>query len=62
MCWRRMDISWNDHGRDKDVLHRVKAERNILHIKRRKVNCIGHVLCRKDRGNDRSERKTRKKM
>jgi hypothetical protein len=29
------------------VLHRVKVERNILHtIKRRKANCIGHILRR----------------
>ena len=46
-CWRRMDISWTDHVRNKDVLHRVKAERNFLHtIKRKKANWIGHVLCR----------------
>ena len=29
------------------VLRRVKEARNILHIiKRRKVNWIGHILCR----------------
>jgi hypothetical protein len=29
------------------VLHRVKEVRNILHtIKRRKANCIGHILRR----------------
>jgi hypothetical protein len=46
-CWRRMEkISWTDHVRNA-VLHRVKEERNILHtIKRRKANCIGHILCR----------------
>jgi hypothetical protein len=39
-CWRRMEnISWTDHVRNKEVLHRVKEERNILHIiKRRKAN------------------------
>jgi uroporphyrinogen-III decarboxylase len=43
-CWRRMEkISWTDRVKNKDVLHRVKEERNILHtIKRRKANWIGH--------------------
>jgi hypothetical protein len=48
MCWRRMEkISWTDCVRYKEVLHRVKKERNILHtIKRRKHNWIGHILRR----------------
>ena len=30
-----------------EVLHTFKEEKNILHaIKRKRVNCIGHVLCR----------------
>jgi hypothetical protein len=42
-----MDISWTDHVRNKDVLHRVKAEMNFLHtVTRRKANWIGHALCR----------------
>jgi hypothetical protein len=47
-CWRRMkNISWTDHVRNEEVLHRVKKERNILHtIKGRKANWIGHILCR----------------
>jgi hypothetical protein len=47
-CWRRMEkISWTDHVRNEEVLHRVKEERNILHtIKRRKANWIGHILPR----------------
>jgi hypothetical protein len=47
-CWRRMEkISWTDHVRNEEVLHRVKEERNIVHtIKRRKANWIGHILCR----------------
>jgi hypothetical protein len=33
--------------RNKEVLYRVKEERNILHtIKRRKANWIGHILRR----------------
>jgi len=46
--WRRMEkISWTDRVR-KEVLHRVKEERNILYtVKRRKANWIGHILCRK---------------
>ena len=40
-------ISWTDRVRNKEVLHRVKLERNILHTaKRRKANWIGHILCR----------------
>jgi len=46
-CWRRMEkISWTDHVR-KDVLLRVKEQRNILHeIRKRKANWIGHILRR----------------
>jgi hypothetical protein len=41
-----MEISWTDHVRNEEVLHRVKGERNILHtIKRRKAKWIGHMLC-----------------
>jgi hypothetical protein len=30
-CWRRMEmISWTDLVRNEDLLHIVKAERNIL--------------------------------
>jgi hypothetical protein len=40
-------ISWTDRVRNKDVLHRVKEEKNILHrIYRRKANWIGHILRR----------------
>jgi hypothetical protein len=47
-CWRRMEnISWTDHVRNKEVLQRVKEERNILYkIKSRKANWIGHILRR----------------
>jgi hypothetical protein len=43
-CCRRMEkISWTNHVRNEEVLHRVK-ERNILHtIQRRKANWIGHM-------------------
>jgi hypothetical protein len=31
-CWRRMEkFSWTEHVRNKEVLLRVKEERNILH-------------------------------
>jgi hypothetical protein len=31
-CWRRMEkISWTEHVRNKEVLLRVKEQRNILH-------------------------------
>ena len=40
-------ISWTDHVRNKDVLRRVKEQRNILHeIRKRKANWIGHILRR----------------
>jgi hypothetical protein len=47
-CWRRMEnISLPDHVRNKDVLLRVKEQRNILHeIRKRKANWIGHILRR----------------
>jgi hypothetical protein len=47
-CWRRLEkISWTDHVRNEEVLHRVKEERNIVHtIKRRKANWIDHILRR----------------
>jgi len=40
-------IRWIDHVREKWVLHRVKEESNVLHtMKRRKANCVGHILRR----------------
>jgi hypothetical protein len=40
-------ISWTDHARSGDVLHKVQEKRNILHTtKRMKTNWIGHILCR----------------
>ena len=42
-----MEIGWNYHVRNEEVLHRVKGKRNILHaIKRRKAKWIGHMLRR----------------
>jgi hypothetical protein len=72
-CWRRMEkISWTVHVRNEYILLRVKEQRNILHeILKRKANWIGHFLHRncllqritegKIQGEDRSDRKTRKK-
>jgi hypothetical protein len=39
-CWRRVEkISLTDHVRNKDVLLKVKEQRNILHeIRKRKAN------------------------
>jgi hypothetical protein len=47
-CWRRMEkIGWTDHVRNKEVLLRVKEQRNILHeISKRKTNWIGRILRR----------------
>ena len=40
-------ISWTDHVRNKEVLLRVKEQRNMLHeIRKRKANWIGHILRR----------------
>jgi hypothetical protein len=40
-------ISWTDHVRNEEVLHRVQEKRNCRQtIKRRKHNWIDHVLCR----------------
>ena len=45
--WRRLEISWNDHVRNEEVLLRVKEQRNILHeMSKWKANWIGHILCR----------------
>jgi hypothetical protein len=42
-----MEISWTDLVRNKEVLHRVKKETNILHTRnRRKANWICHFLRR----------------
>jgi hypothetical protein len=47
-CWRRMQKnSWTDHVRNKEVLLRVKEQRNIIHeISKWKASWIGHILCR----------------
>jgi hypothetical protein len=40
-------ISWTDHVRNKEILLRVKEQRNILHeIRKRKTKWIGHILRR----------------
>ena len=41
-------ISWTDRVRNEEVLHGVKEERGMLFTikKRRKANCIGHILRR----------------
>jgi hypothetical protein len=48
LCWRRMEkVSWTEHVRNEEVLLKVKEQRSILHeIRKRKANCIGHILCR----------------
>ena len=47
-CWRRMEnISWTDHVRNEEVLHRVNKQRNIQHeIRKWKANWIGQILHR----------------
>jgi len=66
------NISWTDHVRNEEVLHRVKEERNLPQtIQRRDANWVGHIwrrncllkTCywRKDEGKDVSGVKARKK-
>jgi hypothetical protein len=48
-CRRRMETSWTDRVRNKEVglLHRDKEERNLLYtIKQKKAIQIGHALRR----------------
>ena len=65
--WRRMEnLTWTDHVRNEEVLHRVK-EKNIPHtIKRSKTNWIGHILRRnclsRRNRNDRETRRRRKRL
>jgi len=65
-------ISWTDNVRNEEVSLRVKEQRNFLReISKRKAEWIGHVLRRncllqrviegEIKGEDRSDRKTRKK-
>jgi hypothetical protein len=46
--WGKMEkINCTDRVKNEVLLHRHKAERNIIHtIKRRKANWIGHILRR----------------
>jgi hypothetical protein len=45
-CWKRMEkISWTDHVRNKEVLFRVKEQRNIVQeIRKEKAKWICHIL------------------
>jgi hypothetical protein len=47
-CWSRMEkISWTKRVTNKEVLFRVKEQRNILYeISKRKTNWIGDILRR----------------
>ena len=63
-------ISWTDRVRNEEILRRVKEEMNILHTIRGR-EAWSHLAwelpsktryCRKGRGKDRSDGKTRKKM
>jgi hypothetical protein len=40
-------ISWTDHVRNKEVLRKIKEQKNILHeISKQKANWTGHILRR----------------
>jgi len=50
-CWRRIEkISWTDHMRNEEVLHRGNEDRNILHtinegrLTGLVTSCIGTAL------------------
>ena len=46
-CRRMEKISWTYSERNEEVLRRVKEDRNIVNIvKRRKADWIGHILRR----------------
>jgi len=46
-CWRRLEeISWTDHVRNAEVLHRVEWGINIVQKMEMKANCIGKMLRR----------------
>jgi len=43
-CRIRMEISWNHHVKNDELLQRVNEERNILQtIERRETNWIGNI-------------------
>jgi hypothetical protein len=44
--WRRMEkISWTDHVKNEEVLHKSRRKGRILHtVKSRKFNWIGLIL------------------
>jgi hypothetical protein len=45
--WSKMKISCKDRERKEELLYRIKYKWNILHTrKRRKANCISHILHR----------------
>jgi len=48
LCWRKMKkTSCTDNEKNKEILHRVKEDKNILHtIKRKKGDQIGQILSR----------------
>jgi len=40
-----VEIRWNYRVKNEDVLHVVKAERNVLRTRKQtKANCIGYIL------------------
>jgi hypothetical protein len=62
-CWRRMEnIRWTDRVRNKELLLRVKEQRNIVHeISKRKANWIGHILRRINGGIEVTGRRGRRR-
>jgi hypothetical protein len=48
MCWRKMEkTSYTSHEKNKEILHRVKEERNIVHtMKWKRGDWFGQILSR----------------
>jgi len=46
-CWRKKKLIWTDSYKGDEVLRRLKAERDILHTRKRGMaNFTGHILRR----------------
>jgi hypothetical protein len=56
-CRRRLEkISWMDRVKNKEVLHRINDEKNMLHqLKRRKADWICRILRRNRRKHGRTD-------
>jgi hypothetical protein len=42
-CWRRVEISWTDHVRNRSISKSKEGQDTLHTIKIRKANLIGHI-------------------